>query len=215
MMFIAALTLLSAASAGDLQVGVGLRDPQALPRLLSQGTRAVGGAQGLVRYDLGWVALESDLFVNPFLERYTDLDAVLVQITANSGEDAEPSLFIANEVATLQLLADVGPPTLRWSPGERAWTGGPRLLGGLWVSAQYQGELTAAPGAIDGVLFVPEGWAARGGPALGLGMDAWYKGLVGLRLSWLARISPVRSANAGGVSLQNDSAFTVDLLVNP
>ncbi|MCB9742128.1 MAG: hypothetical protein H6741_00525 [Alphaproteobacteria bacterium] len=216
MLLFIAMTWAGAAQAGDLDVGVGLRDPHAVLDLPSQGSKAFGGVQGLVRYHIGWLSLEADVYYNPFSLRYSELDEVLVHIAGHGDPDVDFQVPLYNETLSLQALAGLGLPR----DTEARWAGGPLLLCGFWGGLVQEAFLSADPNDAEAVQVSEAGRTLRVGPALGLGMEGWYEGRVGLRMSWMARLAaqgqPTYDPNqpADGNTLVNYQALTLDLMVN-
>lgn len=204
------------ARASELDLGLGLRSPGGLRYVVTQQGSAFGGVQGVARYRLGWLTVEGDLFFHPDADRYTDFDATLVYIASLGSADVDFQAPLYNEVASLQGLVSLGLPL----DPEARWAGGPTLIGGVWGGVIQKGFLMHDANAADEVTLQLAERQLQLGPVAGLGVEGWYGGRVGLRLSWLARLArqeqPQYDPNipVAGYTLVNQRAFTLDLMVH-
>lgn len=209
-------TLFTVARAGDVELGLGLRQALEEPGTLD-------AARLLGRYNLGGWALEGALSVrNPLAAAYSDLDVTLVQIAEYGGSGVAFQAPVEYDRLALTLLADVG-FVERAGPG---WSGGLRVYGGLEArlvqrtALQYDAE--AADAGLDPVVIVEQDPRFQA-PLLvsGFGLDAWGAGRVGVRLSVLSRLGwekdPDYTADDVGdeelvSALHTETGFALDLL---
>ncbi|MBN2798978.1 MAG: hypothetical protein JXX28_07500 [Deltaproteobacteria bacterium] len=200
------LTLLaSPALAGDWELGIGTRDS------LAQAA-TVEGARLSGRYvRQGW-AVEAGVFASPLGRTASPLGRV---ISSLASEDSTLSHVETLDRATADLRLDLGA-----APADRRQrlAGGPhlylgaesRLIERYAVSGSFEeGFDTSAPETVLAV-----------GPTFGAGLDAWYRGKVGLRLVvedrlwWGEGAAFLLNGAAPTARLYQDPTTSLDLLLS-
>ena len=167
-----------------VEVGVGIE---------TDGTPDVGAITGVdvagrVNVGLG-LAVEADVYVRfPFVDPVSDLDRTLLNVAYQGDQDTAYRVPITTDAARVLVLANWG-FIPRAAAGQ--FTGGPRLVGGLGVSAHVMNVATLSetfkssgegdPAAVQDdpqTVYTPL-------LAAGVAMDAWYAGRVGVQFRWL------------------------------
>lgn len=203
-----ALTLASPeARADSFELGLGLRDTHNQTGHL-EGLRAAG------RWvNRGW-AVELGLYGAPFAYEPSELAELILYFSALSGAESELRYGENHDLATAELRFDLGARPL---DRELRFQGGPHLYVG--VEGRRIDRYTLAYDPQQGVdLGTPES-ALVVGPTLGVGLDAWYAGRVGLRLvvqdrTWWGTEDSFRAGDEySHKRLHHDPTTTLDLLV--
>ncbi len=203
------LSLASAdARADSFELGLGLRDTHAQSGHL-EGFRAAG------RYvRQGW-ALELGLYGTPFAYEPSELATVVLSIGHVAHGESELRYAENYDRATAELRFDLGARPL---DRELRFQGGPHLYAGLEgrvmdrYSLAYDEQDIVDPGSPERALVV--------GPTIGVGLDAWYAGRVGLRLvvedrTWWGPQDQFRADREyAAPTLHHCPTTTLDLLVS-
>ncbi len=206
---LAAITLMlfgSPARATDWELGVGTRDSLAEPGRV-EGARLVG------RRVFPGLALEASLYATPRAPSGSALGATLLQIVDVGGAESAMQYPMTMDRATAELRLDLG---ARPAERERAFSGGPHLYLGVEGRMLSRYALTLEGGEVR--VGDPETVYALG-PTLGAGVDAWYRGRVGLRLViqdrswWGDELVYELDGEPGGRTLHHHVTTSLDLLL--
>jgi hypothetical protein len=205
---ILALTFTSPVARADgFELGLGLRDTHAQTGHL-EGLRAAG------RWvNQGW-ALELGLYATPFAYEPSELAEFVLSIGAMSGAESELRYGENHDRATAELRFDLG---ARCLDRELRFQGGPHLYLGL--EGRLLERYTLAYDPQQGVDLGTPVTTLAVGPTVGVGLDAWYAGRVGLRLvvqdrTWWGTEDTFRTDDVyTSRHLHHDPTTTLDLLV--
>ncbi|HJN74353.1 MAG TPA: hypothetical protein QGF58_10520 [Myxococcota bacterium] len=168
------------------------------------------------RYDVGPAAVEANAFLNPLPARYDGLDAMLVSIAYQGDSDVEFQQPVFNDIFAFQLLLDATVVPLTTDN----FNGGPHVFAGLELARiEQQYFLRYDP---DSGLPMMEALGLKvrpGGVVGGIGMDAWFRDRVGLRVAWSSRIYLEEEPSydpdipVSGSSVQFNPTTTADIMV--
>lgn len=187
---------------GRVEVGAGFRNDNRD----NSGSR--GGGNIFVRIPVQSVALEAGIYVaGP--AQVSGLTQTLVAIGSDGSSEYQAP--VTSDAAGLRIAADWG---FGPRPHFKGITGGLHLIGGLEVRytdknyayAADDGSVLLSANPTHGVLF---------GPALGSGLDAWFGRRIGVRFTFVERITLEKEPDYGNVEMSGDPELGMTLVTSP